>query len=217
MAQYAVIGLGRFGGSTAQELMKMNHSILGVDRDPKLVDHYADLLSRAAVADASDKEALEELGLGHYDGVLVAIGESFEACLVCVVHLKSLGVNNIWVKAQSRAQHIILNKIGVSRIIHPEEEMGIRTAQFISYPMISDYISLGSGDFVVEITASAQYDGQTLRTLLDQKKERVEVLLIKRKAQITVHPDPGFVLQAGDLVVVLGHFQDLRKVAPKLK
>ncbi len=217
MAQYAVIGLGRFGGSTAQELIKMNHSVLGVDSDPKLVDHYAEQLSRAAVADASDKEALEELGLANFDGVLVAIGESFEASLVCVVHLKSLGVNNIWVKAQSRAQHVILNKVGVTRIIHPEEEMGIRTAQFISYPMINDYISLGSGDFIVEITASAQYEGQVLSTLLDHEKEHVEVLLIKRKAQITTRPDPNFMLQSGDLVVVFGHFQDLRNIAPKLK
>src|SRR5690625_4345133 len=102
MAQYAVIGLGRFGGSTAEALIKMNHSVSGVDSDPNLVDHYAELSSRAAVADASDKEALEELGLANFDGVLVAIGESFEASLVCVVHLKSLGVNNIWVKAQDR-------------------------------------------------------------------------------------------------------------------
>ncbi len=217
MAQYAVIGLGRFGGSTAQELMKMNHSVLGIDSDPKLVVHFADQLSRAAVADASDKEALQELGISHFDGVLVAIGQNFEACLVCVVHLKSLGVNNIWVKAQSRAQHIILNKIGVSRIIHPEEEMGIRTAQFLSYPMINDYISLGSGDFIVEITASAQYDGQTLSSWLDQKKERVEVLLVKRKTQVTMSPDADYILQTGDIVVIFGHLQDLRNVAPKLR
>src|SRR5690625_6467950 len=111
-----------------------------------LVDHFVDLLSRVALSDASDKYYLEVLVLANFDGVFVAIGESFEASLVCVVHLKSLGVNNIWVKAQSRAQHVILNKVGVTRIIHPEEEMGIRTAQFISYPMINDYISLGSGD-----------------------------------------------------------------------
>lgn len=217
MAQYAVIGLGRFGASTALELIKMNHAVLGVDNDPKLVDRYAEQLSRAAIADASDKDALAELGLANFDGVLVAIAENFEASLVCVVHLKSLGVNNIWVKARTHAQHIILNKIGVSRIIHPEEEMGIRTAQFLSYPMINDYISLGSGDFIVEITASAQYDEASLGSVLDKQKERVEVLLIKRKNQTTFKPEADFILHSGDVVVIFGHLRDLRNVAPKLK
>src|SRR5690625_5034172 len=217
MAQFTVIGLGRFGRSAALELMRLNHAVLGVDHDAKIVDHLADELSRVVIADATDKEALAELGLNQFDAVLVAIGEDVETALVCVVHLKSLGIKNIWVKANSHTQHLILNKIGVRRIIHPEEEMGIRTAQFISYPMINDYISLGSGDFIVEITASAQYEGQVLSALLDHEKEHVEVLLIKRKAQITTRPDPNFMLQSGDLVVVFGHFQDLRNIAPKLK
>src|SRR5690625_7931122 len=95
--------------------------------------------------------------------------------------------------------------------------MGIRTAQFISYPMINDYISLGSGDFIVEITASAQYEGQVLSALLDHEKEHVEVLLIKRKAQITTRPGPDFMLHSGDLVVVFGHVQALRNIPRNLK
>lgn len=217
MAQYAIIGLGRFGRAAATELMKMNHAVLGVDTDTKVVDHFADQLTRAVIADATDKEALIELGLGNYDGVLVAIGEDVEASLVCVVHLKSLGVDNIWVKAGSHTQHIIFNKIGVQHIIHPEEEMGIRTAQLLSYPMINDYISLGSGDFIVEVTASPQYDHTTLGDLLQQERDHVQILLIKRKNEITHQPAADFVLNAGDVVVLFGKLHDLRSIAPKLR
>jgi|SRR5690625_326913 len=217
MAQYAVIGLGRFGGATALELMKMKHAVLGIDIDIKTVNHFAEQLSRAVIADATDKEALAELDLTSYDGVLVAIGENVEACLVSVVHLKSLGVSNIWVKARSHAQHVILNKIGVSRIIHPEEEIGIRTAQFLSYPMISDYISLGSGDFIVEIIASARYDENSLGTVLDKYHQDIEVLLIKRKATVTLNPSADFTLRSGDVLVIFGHLRDLRNIAPRLR
>jgi|SRR5690625_707261 len=217
MAQFTVIGLGRFGRSAALELMRLNHAVLGVDHDAKIVDHLADELSRVVIADATDKEALAELGLNQFDAVLVAIGEDVETALVCVVHLKSLGIKNIWVKANSHTQHLILNKIGVRRIIHPEEEMGIRTAQFISYPMINDYISLGSGDFIVELTTSAEYDGLPLKKIISPNEKRIETILIKRRASITHRPSLNFILRDADIVVLFGRLHDLRNIAPKLK
>lgn len=215
MADFAVIGLGRFGSAAALELMRMGHSVLGVDNDPKIVDHYADQLSRAVIADVTDAAAVHELGLNHYDVVLIAIGDDIQASLVCVVHVKAIGVNKIWVKAISHAQHLILNKLGVQRIIHPEEEMGVRVAQMLSYPMVNDYISLGNGEFVVEITASERLTDIQIGNLLEHEKT-IEVLLVKRKTQIIARPDSDFILQPKDLLVLFGSLHDLRSIAPKL-
>lgn len=215
MADFAVIGLGRFGSAAALELMRMGHSVLGVDNDPKIVDQYADQLSRAVIADVTDAAAVHELGLNHYDVVLIAIGDDIQASLVCVVHVKAIGVNKIWVKAISHAQHLILNKLGVQRIIHPEEEMGVRVAQMLSYPMVNDYISLGNGEFVVEITASERLTDIQIGNLLEHEKT-IEVLLVKRKTQIIARPDSDFILQPKDLLVLFGSLHDLRSIAPKL-
>ena len=75
MGQFAVIGLGRFGSATSLELMRLGHSVLGVDADGRVVDQMADKLTRAAIADVTDRDTLAELGLAEYDVVLVAIGE----------------------------------------------------------------------------------------------------------------------------------------------
>lgn len=216
MAQFAVIGLGRFGSAASLELMRMGHSVLGIDNDPKIVDKYADHLSRAVIADVTDSAAVQELGLDNYDVVLIAIGDDVQASLVSVVHLKAVGVAKIWVKAISHAQHLILHKLGVNRIIHPEEEMGVRVAQMLSYPMVNDYISLGNGEFVVEITASERLDEISLGEVLHQDNTAVEVLLIKRKTQILVRPTDDFILQAKDILVIFGPLQALRNIAPKL-
>ena len=216
MAQFAVIGLGRFGSAASLELMKMGHSVLGVDINSKVVDQHADLLSRAVIADVTDKAAVDELGLDNYDVVLIAIGDDIQASLVCVVHLKAVGSNKIWVKAISHAQHLILSKLGVDRIIHPEEEMGIRVAQMLSYLMVNDYISLGNGEFVVEITASERLDDISIGDVLHINNDVVEVLLIKRKTQILVRPADDFILQAKDILVLFGPLNVLRTIAPKL-
>lgn len=216
MGQFAVIGLGRFGAATSLELMKLGHSVLGVDIDNKIVDKYADQLTRVAIADVTDRNALEELALDNYDVVLVAIGDDIQASLVCAVHLKALGTAEIWVKATSRTHHLILNKLGVTRIIHPEEEMGIRIAQALSYPMVNDYISLGNGEFVVEIEISKQLDGKALDTVLGKGEQPIHALAVKRRSATTPHPPEHFVLRAQDILILLGQLQDLKTAAPKL-
>ncbi|MGP1614511.1 MAG: potassium channel family protein [Pollutimonas bauzanensis] len=216
MGQFAIIGLGRFGSAASLELMRMGHSVLGVDTNGKLVDKYADQLTHAVIADVTDPAALDELGLDKYDVVLVAIGEDIQASLLCVVHLKSMGIQTLWVKASSHAQHLILSKLGVTRIVHPEEEMGIRVAQALSYPMVNDYISIGNGEFVVEIDISEHLEGVPLSQVLQDQPETIHVLLVKRKTQITVHPPADFILRAKDILVLLGQLDTLKTIAPKL-
>lgn len=216
MAQFAVIGLGRFGAAASLELVKMGHLVLGVDADSKIVDKYADRLTRTVIADVSDSAAVEELGLENYDVVLVAIGENVQASLLCVVHLKTLGIQTVWVKASSHAQHLILNKLGVSHIVHPEEEMGLRVAQALSYPMVNDYIPLGNGEFVVEIRVSERLDGQPLSAILRGGKDIPQVLLVKHRSQATVHPPAEHVVYAKDILVMYGTLDSLRAMAPRL-
>ncbi len=216
MAQFAVIGLGRFGAAASLELMKMGHSVLGVDSDPKIVDKYADRLTRAVIADVSDSAAVEELGLENYDVVLVAIGEDVQASLLCVVHLKTLGIRTVWVKASSHAQHLILNKLGVDRVIHPEEEMGLRIAQVLSYPMVNDYISIGNGEFVVEIRVSERLDGVPLSNIMQDGPESPQVLLVKHRSHSLVYPPADHILYAKDILVLFGSLDSLRGMAPRL-
>ena len=216
MAQFAVIGLGRFGASAALELVKMGHLVLGVDGDIKLVEKYADRLTRTVIADVSDSATVEELGLENYDVVLVAIGENMQASLLCVVHLKTLGIRTIWVKASSHAHHLILNKLGVARVIHPEEEMGLRVAQALSYPMVNDYIPLGNGEFIVEIRISDRLDGQTLSSIFREGPDLPKVLVLKHRSQATVHPAADQVVYAKDILVMYGTLESLRALAPRL-
>src|SRR5690606_4921216 len=216
MAQFAVIGLGRFGAAAALELVKMGHLVLGVDSDSKIADKYADRLTRTVIADVADSATVEELGLEHYDVVLVAIGEAIQASLLCVVHLKSLGIRNIWVKASSHSHHLILNKLGVNRIIHPEEEMGLRIAQALSYPMVNDYIPLGNGEFVVEIRVSEALDGKPLANVVKDDPTLPQALLIKHRSQAIVSPPDDHILHANDILVMYGSLEALRALAPRL-
>ena len=217
MAQFGVVGLGRFGARTSLELLNLGHEVIGVDSDEKRVDALADQLTHAAIADVTDEQALRELNLESCDTVLVAIGEDLQASLLTVLHLKSIGVETIWAKATSKEHHQILSKLGVSRIVHPEEEMGIRVAQSLNYPMVNEYMSLGHNWFCVEIAVSENLEGKTINDILPDDVDNFHVLLLKRRDEVVANPDLSSELEGNETMVIAGSLKALKSMAPKLK
>ncbi|ATC94770.1 potassium channel family protein [Pseudoalteromonas tunicata] len=216
MKQYTIIGLGRFGFAAGQELIRLGHYVIGIDHREKLVAKAADIFTLAAVSDATSEEALRELDVQNSDTVLVAIGENLEASILCVLTLKQLGVENIWVKASSKAHHIILSKLGVSRVIHPEEEIGVRVAQALNYPMVNQYMFLGHNLYVVEIEIKKCCEGLSILEMLGKAQQYVSVLLLKRQTKTFNHVDLQFTLNYHDSLVLCGPIETLRTLAPRL-
>lgn len=80
--KFAVLGLGYFGTALCRELAGAGHEVMAVDNNRAHIDEIKDEVSLAARADATDYEALEQLGVGQMDAAIVAIGEGFEASLM---------------------------------------------------------------------------------------------------------------------------------------
>jgi trk system potassium uptake protein TrkA len=91
-SRVVVLGLGRFGTSLALELVHRGSEVLGVDRDPVLVQRYADDLTHAAVADTTDAEALQQLDVPDFTRALVGIGTDLEANILTTAMLIDLGI-----------------------------------------------------------------------------------------------------------------------------
>lgn len=216
MGQFTVIGLGRFGSSASLELMRLGHSVVGIDIEEKFVNKVADNLTLAVVADATDENALRELNVLSSDAVLVAIGENLEASILCVLLLKNVGVKEIWVKATSKPHHTILSKLNVSRIIHPEEEMGVRVAQSLNYPMVNQYMAIGSNLYIVEIEIPEKCRGLSVKKLLGDAFDHVTLLLVRRRKEIYHSIDGNFILETLDALVLAGSLSVLKSFAPRL-
>lgn len=213
---FAVMGLGTFGSTVAEELQRLGNDVLGVDRNEERVRDMAERISEAVIADVRDREALEELGLKQYDAVLVAIGEDLESNLLCTLALKGLGVGEVWVKALTPSHHHILNRLGADRIIHPEHEIGVHVAYSLNYPFVLDYISLGGDYFVVEMEVGDSLQETPLRDLRLGESYSLRFLALKR-GRAPLDQDPSeIVLARGDRMVLLGHFRDLKRFGAKL-
>ncbi|MBS3803289.1 MAG: TrkA family potassium uptake protein [Oleiphilaceae bacterium] len=212
--QFVVIGLGVFGATIATELARLGQEVLGIDTDEKRVDQLADTLTKAVVGDVTDHQTLEEMDAGDYDVAVVAIGRNIEAALLATMQLREMGVEKVWAKALTTQHRRILSKLGATRVIGPEFEMGMAIAQELNYPMVNNFIGLGDEEFIVEIIASERLADMTISDLQD--KARVTILAIKREADTRIHPPNKFRLRENDQVVIAGQLSELRDLAEHL-
>src|SRR5690625_2376512 len=120
--EFAVIGLGRFGGSIYEELSMEGMKVLAIDKNKHKINEYKDIASHAVIADSTDEHALKDLGIKNIDHVIVAIGDNIQASILTTVILADLGLEKITVKAQSDYHEKILNKIGAHHVVHPRSE-----------------------------------------------------------------------------------------------
>ncbi len=210
--QLAIIGLGRFGLSICHEAMAIGHEVLAIDRDQRLVDAYKDEVSHAVRADAMNKEALEKLGLKEFDGVVVAIGSNDLANIMVSMNLKDIGIQNIISRASDEIHARVLQRVGVTRVIIPERDTGIRLAHTYGIPQVIEYLELTPDHGVSKFTVPASMVGQNIWDSGLPSDYKLTVLALIRDNEIHVNPAGLTRLQADDTLVVVGHDDQLSQV-----
>lgn len=214
---FAIIGMGRFGSSVAKNLYEMGYDVMAIDFSEEKIQEHIQYVTYAVQADCTDESALKELGIRNFDVVVVAIGEDIQASILATLIVKELGVKFIVVKAQDERHGKVLYKIGADRVVFPERDMGIRVANNLVSPGILDFIELAEDYSVAEIVASQGMVGKDLVTLNLRAKFGVNVMAIKSGENINIAPNPQDTIQAGDILVVIGHNSDLKRLEEKVK
>lgn len=201
--QTLVIGLGRFGRTLAATLVRLGDEVLGVDVSPKVVQACADELTHVVVADATDVEALRQIGAGDFSRAIVAIGTDIEASILATYALVDLGVPRVWAKAVTAEHGAILERVGAHRVIFPEIEMGERVAHTMVGRTI-DYVELDDDFVLIETTAPRDIAGATLQEAGLRKRYGVTVVAVKPPGGGFTYATPETVVNQGDLMVVAG-------------
>lgn len=209
---FAVIGLGRFGSSVAKALYDMEFEVMGIDTNEELVQNAMPYVTHAVQADATDETAMKNLGIRNFDVVVVAIGQDIQSSILATLVLKELGVKYIVVKAQNERHGKVLYKIGADRVVFPERDMGIRVANNLVSPNTLDFIELARDYSIMEIVAPAFMVGKTLQQVDVRAKYGVNVIAIKTGEDFNIAPKADDTIQDGDVLVIIGHNDDIKKL-----
>src|SRR3989304_4582479 len=142
MAEFAVIGLGRFGSSVARSLYDLGHNVLAMDKSEDALHEVVDHVTHAVQIDSTDPDALRAVGITNFDAVVVAIGVDIQESILTTMLLKDLGVKKVVAKAVDERQGKVLEKVGADTVVFPERDMGVRVAHSLATPNLLEYLEL---------------------------------------------------------------------------
>ena len=204
-----VIGLGRFGTALSLELVRRGAEVLAVDRNPVVVQRLAGQIGQVVAADATDKEALEELGVQDFERAVVAVGGDQHASILATALLDELAVETIWAKGLDRQHARILRRVGAHHVVLPEEEMGARVAHLVSGE-VSDYLQV-SRDWVLATARPPQeLVGVPLGESGLRRRHRVTVVSVKPAgAEEFTYAEASTTLAYGDEILLAGRTADV--------
>lgn len=202
---FAVIGLGRFGGSVCRTLADAGQEVLAIDKYESKVNDYKDIATQAVVADAQDEDVLRSLGIRNVDHVIVAIGEDIQASILVTLMVKEQGVRYVTAKAQNEYHARVLEKLGVDKVVHPERDMGIRIGRSLTSKNMIDYLDLDANFKLAEILiTNPKFFGKSLADMDFRERFELNVIALAHSRQEMLLPAAGDVLSEDDSILVAG-------------
>ena len=214
MRRVVVIGLGIFGSQLARQLYESGLEVVAVDKNRDVVQRIKDHSTKAVLADATDKEVLESIGIDAKDTVVISFGEDLSASTLLTLYLKEMKVKEIIVKVPNEDYKRILLKVGASEAIIPEREMANKVARSIISPNVLEYLPISEDYTIVELAPPTDFIGKSLADLDLRKKYNLQVIAIRdvltNKMQLV--PRASAIIKDSDVLVIIGKENDIRKI-----
>jgi trk system potassium uptake protein len=211
-----VIGLGRFGSSVAQSLIRLGHDVMGVDTDSDRVQQWADKLTHAVQADATKESVMLQLGAADFSHAIVAIGSDIAASLLTLMVMTELGIKDIWVKALTHEHGQLAKKMGAHHVVMPEADMGERVAHLVTGRLI-DFIEFDDGFAIAKIHAPVMTHNKTLTESRVREQFGVTVVGVKRANTDFQHATAQTAVQPADVLIVSGPTRKIEMFASATK
>jgi trk system potassium uptake protein TrkA len=200
---FAVLGLGRFGMSIVQTLSEYDVNILACDKDENKLHQSAEYATHVVQLDVTDETALEKLGLGNFDVVVLAIGEDFEASQIAAMIAKENGAKHIIVKARNNRQKQILERIGINEVVLPEHQMGAKLARQMLGSNIIDLLEESDFYQISEIRPYDEWLNKTIQQADIRRKHDMTILAIRHGEKLKIPVMPDTMIHEDDIMIVL--------------
>lgn len=207
--QIAVLGMGRFGSALARALAVQGHEVLAIDLHDIDVQRIAPDVSKAAIADITDEQALRGLNVHEMDVAVVATAV-LDASVLATMNLQALEVPLIYAKASSDRHATILRRVGAQRVVEPEKEGGERFAHLIRVAGATDYLSLTPQYGIGLYSPPGRLAGRPVEAVASNDTTR-RLLMIVRGDEVKLNPALSEIVEAEDILVFAGADEDLAK------
>lgn len=200
---FAIIGLGSFGRSIANQLLDLHADVLLIDKSERRINSFIDRANNAVICDSTDERAMIDAGIKNISHAIVCIGNDIQASILTALILKDLEIPMITVKAQNEYHQKVLERLGVNEVLRPETEMGRRLAKRIIRDSIIEIFELTDDYSYAEILLPPAFNGKSIMDLNVRQNYNINIVALRRQGEIII-PDPLDPFQPHDQLLVVG-------------
>lgn len=211
MKSVLLIGLGIFGLQVAEELNRLGHEVMAVDKEEKKVNDALPLVTDAQIGDSTNIAFLKELDVPSYDVCIVAIGGDFQSSLETASNLKDLGAKFVVARADREVQAKFLLRNGADRVVNPEIQVAKWTAMRFTSDHIIDYFQLDEDHAIYEVDIPSDWEGKSIGEIDIRRKYGINIIAVKKNGRISLSVSPETRFEHGNTLLVFGEYRDLRK------
>jgi voltage-gated potassium channel len=213
-----VCGFGRMGKLVCSEFARERVPFVIVDERETALKDFHQPPGIPLVGDATSDEVLTHAGVARARG-LVTVMASDASNLFTTMSARLLNAR-LYIVARVENPHSEqkLLRAGANRVVSPYQIGGVRVAHAMLKPTVVDFIDLATRTGHIELQMEearigphSPLAGCKLRESRLRADLRVIIVAIKRKdGEMLFNPDPESTLQAGDILVAIGHKEHLR-------
>lgn len=207
----AVLGLGKYGRSLAENLYRMGADVLAVDKNINIVNEIASQSTSSICANLENEDEVLALGLKNMDIVVSAMGSNLAASILAVTVAKEQGVPVVVAKSSTERMSSILKKVGVDKILDPEGEGGFRSASVLLSNSFRDFFELDSNMYMIEMEPKKDWIGKSVLELELRKKMNLNVVAIKEKGEHWAFIDPQIRIEPTSILLIVAEKKDIMK------
>lgn len=198
-----VLGLGLFGTSIARTLADYDVDVIAMDKNMDHIEEVVEDVEVAVQGDFTKLDQLTEAGFGECDEVVVAASERLEDSILAILHLITLGVAKITVKTKNVQYREVLMKVGATRVILPEVEMGTQVATMLANPTVHELIQLDSRYNIIEFPYREAWVGKDIIEMDFRDKYDTNIIAVQpaKSNEFTIEFGPQYTITQGDIFI----------------
>jgi len=215
-----VCGFGRMGRLVAEEFASAALPFVVIDREPRVFEGFAMPEGIPLVGDATDDDVLRKAGVERARALVTAAASDADNLFIT---LSARLLNDkllIVARAEGEGADVKLRRAGANRVVTPYSIGGHRVAQAVLRPNVMDFIELATRSEHLElqieevaVRGGSSLVGCSIKASPIRSELGIIIVAIKKpEGSMAFNPAPETALEAGDLLITLGHRQQLDRL-----
>ena len=217
---FIICGYGRIGRVLGRFLIEKYVDVVVIERSEKRIARLDEDGVLYLIGEATDEEVLKKAGVDRAKGLVTAVATDADNVFLVLIAKELNPKLFIVARASQNTTKKTLTAAGASKVISPYDLGARRMAHAILRPSVIKFLEMAfadeSTDIVMEEIAvgpRSEFVGQTLMaSQIRQKFDLILIVIRKPDDTMLFNPKADTIIDAGDIMVVVGSAKSLIEI-----